>query len=259
MTGVGLDGTLKLDAVEARGLAFTEISAHIRSQGGELTVLPLEATAYDGSYYGTFNIPLNGPPYSFRFNQRIEGMALGEALETLLGRAVIEATADTRWSGSFTGMHWPDIRDSLQAEGSLALHDGQINGFSLRQMIEDAVPSALGGANHDPFTDDATTPFSSISGELEVADGVLENAEAHAASEYFIVEGSGKLDITAGELDYDLALTIVESFPTESERLLELLMGVTIPLHLDGPLTNLEISYGFEDALGEDFPEDEAD
>ena len=259
VTGVGLDWTLKLDAVEARGLEFTEINAHIRSQGDELTVLPLEATAYDGSYYGNFNVPLNGSPYSFRFNQRVEGMSLREPLETLLGWAVIEATADTRWAGSFTGMHWPAIRDSLQAEGSLALHDGQINRFSLRQMIEDAVPSALGGADHDPFTEDATTPFSHIFGELAVADGVLENADARAASEYFVVGGTGKLDMTAGELEYDLELTIVESFPTESERLLELLMGVTIPLHLDGPLTNLEVSYGFEDALGEDFPEDDAD
>ena len=256
--GIGLDGTLEFGAVEALGLELTDIRAQARSQGDELTISPLEATVYGGSYYGTFNIPLDGSPYSIWFEQRIEGMSLGEVLDTVVGWAVIEATADTQWSGFFTGMHWPDIRDSLQAEGSLALHDGQINRFSLRQMIEDAVPSALGGADHDPFTEDATTPFSRISGELEVADGVLENADARAASEYFVVGGSGKLDIAAVELDYDLELTMVEPFATESERLLELLMGVTIPLHLHGPLNSLEISYGFEDALGEDFP-DEAD
>lgn len=259
VNGVGLDVTLELDAVEAAGLEFNEVRVQIRSQGDELAVLPLEAMVYDGSYYGTFNIPLTGTPYSVWFKQRFEGVSLAEPLETLLGWAVIEATADTQMNGFFTGMHWPEIRDSLEAEGSLTLHEGQINRFSLRQMIEDAVPAALGGVDQDPFTEDATTPFSNISGQLEVAEGVMRNPDAHAASEYFVVGGAGKLDLTAWELDYDLELTIVESFPTESERLLELLMGVSLPLHLHGPLTSLDISYGFDDALGDDFEDDGVD
>ncbi len=258
VTGVGLDGTVTVDTLKANGLEFDAIEGVVRSRGDELIVQPLEASLYGGSYHGTFSVPLNGQPYSVWFDQRIEGMALAPPLNALFDWAVIEAETDTYWSGSFTGMHWPDIRDSLDAEGTLALREGRINRFSLTRLIEDAVPVALGGIDQAPFTRDATTPFDRISGELAVADGVLTNPDARAGSDYFSVGGSGDLDLAQLELDYRIDLTIIDAFETESEELLEVLRGVTIPLQLHGPLTDLDVQVDLEQALsGHDDDNDE--
>ncbi|SEO48271.1 AsmA family protein [Aquisalimonas asiatica] len=256
ITGVGLDGTVTIDDLRTNGLAFESIEGVIRSQGDELTIQPLEASVYGGRYHGTFNVPLNGVPYTVWFDQRIDGMALEPALTALFDWAVIEAETDTHWSGSFTGMHWPEIRDSLDAEGTLAFNDGRINHFSLTRLIEDTVPSALGGIDQAPFTRDATTPFDRIAGELAVADGVLTNPEARAGSDYFSVGGAGDLDLSDLELDYRIDLTIIDAFETESEELLELLRGVTIPLRLHGPLTELDVQFDLEQALGDDGDDD---
>lgn len=252
VTGIELDGTIMVDTLKAAGLTFKALKATIRSQGDELIVLPLEASVYGGSYYGTFNVPLSTTPYTVRFDQRIDGMALGEPLAALFGRALLEAEVDTHWSGSFTGMHWPDIRDSLEAEGTLMLRDGLIKRFSLTRLIEDTVPKAMGGANQAPFSQDATTSFDSIAGRLVVAGGVLKNPDAHADSDYFSVGGSGNLDLAELELDYQLDLTIVDAFETESEELLALLRGISIPLRLHGPLTDLDVQFELEQALGGD-------
>ncbi|MDN3519568.1 AsmA family protein [Aquisalimonas lutea] len=252
VTGIDLDGTIMVDTLKATGLTFEALEATIRSQGDELTVLPLEASVYGGSYYGTFNVPLRATPYTVRFDQRIDGMALGEPLTALFGWAVLEAEVDAHWSGSFTGMHWPDIRESLEAEGTLTLRDGRINRFSLTRLIEDAVPRAMGGVDQAPFSRDATTSFDSIAGKLVMEGGVLKNPDAHADSDYFSVGGSGNLDLAELELDYQLDLTIVDAFETESEELLELLRGISIPLRLHGPLTDPDVQLDLEQALGSD-------
>lgn len=258
-TGIGLDGTINVGALETNELVFEAIEARIRSQGDELTILPLEASVYGGSYYGTFSVPLNGAPYTIWFDQRIDALALEEPLTTLFDWAAIEANVDTHWSGSFTGMHWPDIRDSLDAEGTLVLSDGRINRFSLTRMIEDTVPSALGGVDQAPFTRDATTPFERISGELVAEDSTLRNSDARAESEHFSVGGSGELDLADLVLDYQLELTIIDAFETESEELLEWLHGVTIPLNLYGPLADLELDLDVAKALGGEAADEEND
>ncbi len=239
--GLHVDGELTIQALETNGLQFRDISAHYLSDGQLLQINPLQAEAYGGSYRGTWEIPLGVEPYRFRFDQRVEGLALREPLEALFGWAVLDSRVETRWEGAFTGMYWAQIRDSLEASGELNFRDGRINRFSLKRLIEDAVPSTLGGADTEPFEDEASTAFSTLGGSLYVADGVLSNPEARARSGHFAVRGAGELDLRGMELDYGLELTILRTFETESEQLLELLRGLTFPLRLRGPLTDLDL------------------
>ncbi|MCH8503019.1 MAG: hypothetical protein LAT50_01680, partial [Ectothiorhodospiraceae bacterium] len=239
--GRHVDGTLAVGKLESEGLQLTELTDRALSEGEILEINPLEADVYGGRYRGSFEVALGSEPLHVRFLQRVDDMALGDPLEALFGWAVLESQVDTQWQGAFSGLYWDQVRDSLEASGELRLRDGRINRFSLERLIEDAVPAGLGGAQTEPFAEDASTAFSVISGSLQLSEGELANSDARARSEHFAVRGSGDLDLETARLDYRLQLNILRTFDTESERLLELLRGVSFPLRLHGPLTDLEL------------------
>lgn len=259
LAGMGVDGSLAIGALKTNGLELTEVSARAHSEGDTLEFVPLQASLYGGNYHGELEVTLTDQSPRFSFDQRLESINLAEPFEALLGRAFLDSEGHTRWRGSFNGLRWPEIRDSLEAEGELYLRDGTINGFDLQNMIEDAVPEALGSPDKEPFGEDASTVFSSVSGEFTAANGKLDNAAAKAVSEHFSVVGEGALDMKTGELGYKLELTLVESFQTESEELLQLLDGVTLPLNLHGPLVDLEVEFDFEGLLDSDEPGEHGD
>ncbi|MCK8516020.1 AsmA family protein [Methylonatrum kenyense] len=260
-----ISGYLQWDRLETLDLAFERFRTDLQGDRRNLSLSPVTAAAWDGELDGAVTIDLESDPRAYDVRLSTFGIDPAIPLSTLFEGDFLSGDLDLDLSGRFHGQEWPAIRDSLDAEGTVFLSAAEIRGFSLKRQVEDSVPSSLGGASRDTFGDDATTEISQLEGELRIRDGRLENPSASARSRHFEAQGEGVLALDTLELDYRLLLRMVETFETDSERLLSLLRDIDVPVRLHGPLAELETDVSLpgtgddesEEATEED--EDDAD
>ena len=241
LEGVQVDGELEADALTAQGLTLETVQVGVEGTGRVLRADPARADLAGGSMHGSLDVRLDEDPQPVRFDLRLADVDVREVQETLFGLAVLDSELNAALDGGFAGFHLDDILASLEGRMELLFAEGEILGFSLKNMVEDAVPSALGGADKDPFEEGASTSFSDMTGEFTASGGILRNSEARARSGHFRAQGAGELALHELELDYTIDLMLVEAFEAGSERLLEWLEGNSVPLRLHGPLTDLEL------------------
>lgn len=251
-----VSGHVEIAELETLGLTFERFRMDLSGDGDTLTANPVTAAAWDGELDTSLAMELHTDPTAMRFSVNAFGVDPAIPLKALFETAPLSGTLEASVSGEFQGLYWPEIRDSLVADGDLMLSDAEIRGFSLTDQVEDSVPGALGGADKEPFREDATTAISQLSGELTMADGRLENPAAQARSTHFEAEGRGFLDLDPITLDYRLELRMVENLDTESETLLSLLQDINVPVRIHGPLPDLDIEVRLPGA-GEEIPDDE--
>lgn len=239
-----VSGYLEFERLQTLGLDFQRFRMDLQGDRQSLSFSPITAAAWDGEVDGAVSIDLQAEPlaHDFRFSAlQINPAIISSALfdsDSLTGKLDLDLT------GRFQGLDWAMIRDSPDAEGSVFLSAAEIRGFSLKRKVEDSVPSSLGGTSRDVFADDATTEISQLEGELVVRDGRLENTSASARSRHFEAEGEGMLELSELILDYRLRVKMVESFETESERLLSLLQDIDLPIRVYGRPRNRRQSSG---------------
>lgn len=249
-------GHVEIEELETLGLIFERFRMDLSGDGDTLTANPVTAAAWEGELDASVAMDLHTDPTAMRFSVNAFGIDPAIPLKALLETEPLSGTLEASISGEFRGLYWPEIRDSLVADGDLMLSDAEIRGFSLTDQVEDSVPGALGGADKEPFREDATTAISQLSGELTMAGGRLENPAAQARSTHFEAEGRGFLDLDPVTLDYRLELRMVENLDTESETLLSLLQDINVPVRIHGPLSDLDIEVRLPGA-GEETPDDE--
>ena len=242
-----LDGSLDFNALTSLGLVLDRLQLGVTSDRSTLRFEPARADLYGGSIHGNLRADLGSEPEQARMDLSIVDVDLAELQNVLFDLVALDARVDADLRARFIAREPADFLDSLDLEVDLLLREGEILGFSLKDMVEDAVPRALGGQDRDAFADGAGTRFTNLTGDLTLRDRQLRNDEAQARSDHFRADGQGELSLPGGELDYRIDLTLVEAFDTPSETLLGWLEGRSVPLRLHGPLNDLSLDVEWGD------------
>jgi AsmA protein len=191
---------------------------------------------YSGKASGTLIIDSSKPVPSFSGQFALENIAaqpfLADAADFKLLSGQAKVDLDIKGSGASAN----ELKSNIAGRGSIAVTNGAIEGIDLTAMIK-----SIGGGEMPNLEEGngAKTDFSDLGGSFTIASGLARSTDLQMTSPLLEVAGRGTVDVVIGNIDVIAQPQIVAG--PEGKGGANDLAGLTIPVHIEGPLAHPSI------------------
>lgn len=243
LKGHDVRGQLRIGELRARRIQAAKVAAKIALAGGRLEVAPLTAQLYGGTLEGSLAADANGNAVSVR--QTLNGIDIAPLLRDAIGKDPVEGRGRVQVDLGGRGATVPALKKSLAGSASLALKDGAVKGINLAKSLRE-IKARLGAKQDSSAAANGAekTDFSELSASFRVAGGVARNDDLLMKSPFLRLSGAGDIDLGNERIDYLAKVSVVNTAGGQEGKDLEHLKGLTLPVRLAGPFTQL--SYKLE-------------
>jgi uncharacterized protein involved in outer membrane biogenesis len=192
-------GTLKADSLRFGTLQATSVKSKLRLFPKQVYLDDLNFNLYGGHAAGSFVFNFAGQNPRYSTNARIAGVEVAQLLEAFpeaRGKMTGTMEGNVKLSGEVT--HSPDPLAGMRGTGQVSIRNGQLPSLQLnKNLTQLARLTNLGPASGDPSS------FSSISTDLNIANGRITSNKVAIVGNGVEVDGSGSMTLAgAGSLDY---------------------------------------------------------
>jgi len=255
---MNVDGKLRVDSGSFDTLDFADLETTVRWAGDVLTLAPLSASLYDGSFAGGVVTDLGRDEPAFEVNGDAKGIDLGAFLaDNLEGPGLLAGRFTGKVATTGSGIDFESIVRSLDGSGSMEIAEGHVGGLDVLESLS-RVSGVFGEDTVRQLSSRLAaegTGFSRLSGKVRLADGTMQMRELRLDSPDFSIDGKGEVDLLAAILDGEFRLTlsqaISESMRAEKSRAGALFWNaksgrVELPFTLNGPFSEPSANIDFE-------------
>ncbi|MDJ0926152.1 MAG: AsmA family protein [Gammaproteobacteria bacterium] len=242
-----LDGSLKLGEVIVAGARLQQLRADVTARNGVITLDPMSAQLYDGSYNGRIQLDVTGNQPRIDLDQTLDAVQIGGLLTDMLDVEQLKGLvkADIKLNG--TGLTQAELTRSLAGTLSFDLADSLYDGMDIWYEIRrvrarikrDPVPEREGPAQ---------TQITALAFGGVIADGVMRSERMSGEIPYLKLSGNGTLNLIEQALDYRLNARVFKT-PQFGAESLDDLTNLTIPLTIGGTIESPRIGVDLEDLL----------
>ena len=227
-----LEGELTLGRVKAANLVCTDILVGVRAQDGILTVDPIEAALYQGSFTGFARIDARGDTPGFTVRKDLAGIQAGPLLRDLAGKDLLSGTGTVTADMTTAGLTPQEMQQNLDGTLSLKFLDGAVYGINIPKMLRDTV-KRVKGQQSDP-TEVQKTDFAELSGTAAITKGLVRNNDLLLKSPLLRVTGQGSVDLPPQAVDYLITTRVVGTLEGQQGKELSELKGLSVPIRITG-------------------------
>jgi len=244
---LNLKAAMRVGSLRARNLQFNNVSGNLVAAKGRLDLNPLTADLYQGRLTGSLTALAEGNRVALK--QELSNVAIGPLMRDYAHKDMIEGRAQIALDVSAAGQSLAAVRESLNGSASLNVRDGAIKGINLAKSLRE-YKSLLSGGKQDATVagnKSEKTDFSELSASFKVTNGVAHNSDLVLKSPFLRATGAGTIDLAHDRIDYVAKASVVASAKGEGGKELAALNGLTIPVHLSGPIDNPSYRLEFGD------------
>jgi len=234
LQGRELKGQLRIDTIRTQATPITELNSAINLTKGRLTVGPHQAKIWGGQVKGSLVIDANTQTVSI--DEAVSNVDIESLLQSVAASDALSGRGNLTAQLSATGASRDAMLRSLAGQLGLQLKDGAVKGIDVQAILR-AARAALGKAPTQSATTDGQTRFTELTATATIKNGVADNQDLRIKAPLFRVEGSGTVDIAAGQLNYLAKVAVVETPDGQGGADIQALRGVTVPVRLTGPIS----------------------
>ena len=243
LKGLDASGRLQVGALQARGLKLANVKAEMRAANGRVEVAPHSAQLYGGSVEGALSAQAEGNRITVK--EKLANVSIGPLLRDFAEVDRLEGTGNLSLDVAAAGGSVEAMKRALGGTAQLALRDGAIKGINIAQVLRKAKAS-LGRGEAQAAAETEKTDFSEMTASFRIKGGVARNDDLEVKAPLFRITGAGKIDIGRSNIDYQTKVAVVGTAKGQGGAELAELAGVTVPVHLTGPLDSMkyDVDYG---------------
>ncbi len=218
----------------AKGVATRDVRLQGRWQDEAFAIDSLQG----GAFGGRFALAGRVEParQAWQTEGMLEGMDVAALLTTLQGTSRLTGRGEAHFSVTGRGWALPQWLETAAGRVQARIVDGAVLGVDVDRLLRDA-SSVLGGRKGNSV-DRGRTPFAEISASALLERGVLRSQDFYGRTERFTVRGAGSVDLRRSWLAWRFTLLLADLPVVRQDALLGILLGVPIPLEVQGPLTS---------------------
>ncbi len=235
LRALDLRGALTIGKAVISGLSIEDLSMKLAARKGLITLKPLQARLYEGRYDGNMTLDVRKATPRFAIDEKLSAIQAAPLLKDLMDDDFLSGKGDVRVALTTRGNDMPALRKNLDGDAAFSFRDGAVKGFNLAQLIRQA-KAALKNRPLPPEKARQQTDFTELSGTFQVKQGIASNKDLKARSPYFRITGEGRADLVREQIDYLLHARIVDTGIGQTDRELDDLKGVDIPVRIEGDL-----------------------
>lgn len=235
---VRASGKAQIGKLRVRGINATDVRFTLQANDGKLNVAPLTARLYEGTANAKVAAHADGNRISAA--GAMSGIALKPFVADLGGSAKVEGKANLKFDLSTSGATTAALKRNLDGSLSIAVQDGAIRGIDVVQTITGALGFITARKTQTGTLDEAKlTRFSSLTASAQIDNGIANSKDLQASAPGLKIAGAGRLDLVKEELDYVLRAQLTASPLGADRRVVNALLGYTVPIQITGPLDSL--------------------
>ena len=224
-------GSLKIS-----NLTLTQLATTLTAKGGLITLHPLTASLYNGSYQGNIQFNSNLDTPIITVNETLKDVAAGPLLKDLNGDDKVLGTASAKAKLTMRGLTPEQIKKTANGDVQFSFINGAVKGINIAQIIRDA-KAKLTGKKATASDEPVQTDFAELSGSANIKSGLVQNQDLLMKSPFFRINGRGKANLIKESIDYLTEVSIVETSKGQGGKELSDLKGLTIPVKIGGTFT----------------------
>ncbi|HEX4927560.1 MAG TPA: AsmA family protein [Burkholderiales bacterium] len=237
------DGRLQVGALQARGLKLANLKAQVKAANGRLDVAPHSANLYEGSVAGAISAQADG---RVAVKETLSGISIGPLLRDAANKDILEGHGNVALDVAAAGKSVNAMKKALDGTARLQLKDGAIKGVNIAEILRKAKTALSSQEAKAQAAQAQQTDFSEMSASFVIKSGIARNNDLEMKAPLFRVGGQGEVNIPASTLDYTVKASVVATTQGQGGADLSQLAGVTVPVHLTGPLADMkyDVDYG---------------
>lgn len=227
------NGRLQVGALQAKGLKLANVKAEVKAANGRLEVAPHSANLYEGAVTGAISAQADG---RIALKESLTGVAIGPLLRDAAQKDILEGKGNLALDVNGAGKSVNAIKKSLAGTARLQLKDGAIKGINIAEVLRKAKSALSSQQARAQAAETQKTDFSEMVASFVIRNGVAHNDDLDVKAPLFRISGKGDIDIGNSKIDYVTKAAVVASAKGQGGKDLEQLAGLTVPVHLTGPL-----------------------
>ncbi len=243
-----LDGELQLGELAVSGAKLSELVAKLRARDGVITLDPVTAKLYDGSYNGTLRLDLRGERPVIRLAQSLDAVQMGGLLADIAEMEQLEGLLVAKLDATGSGLTEQELLRSLQGQLSVQLADGLYKGMDIWHEIRRA-RALIKRAPPPPRTGPAQTRITELLMDGRISDGVFRTENLAGEIPFLRLGGRGEVDLLEKALNYQLEARVFEKPEFPDGESLDDLTNLVIPLTITGRIDSPKIGVSLEGLL----------
>lgn len=242
LKGLNVRGKVNIGQLQLHHLKLSRLAARIAVLDGRLDIAPISAALYGGSLNGSLSATAENQQFAVK--QQLDGISIQPLLKDLLGKDPLEGRGSVSLDLSTRGATVSALKKGLGGTAALSLKDGAVNGINVAKLLRE-IKAGLGNKSVTTTASAVEkTDFSALAASFRIAGGVAHNDDLKLNSPFLRMSGSGDIDIGSERIDYLAKVSVVNTATGQQGKDLAALKGLTVPLRLRGPFS--EIAYSLE-------------
>ncbi|GGC85569.1 AsmA family protein [Undibacterium terreum] len=233
-----LKGSVQIGQLQVKKLKLSELALPLKASEGVLSIAPLSAKLYQGTLAGSATVNANSNSFSLRTT--LTDVNVNPLLKDALDHDILEGRGKLILNLTTTGKSTPAMKQALDGDISIELHDGAVKGINLAKSLRDFKSKILNKSDQQQAANASEkTDFSSFSASMHFHDGIGKSDDLSLKSPFLRVGGTGTLNVVNSSLDYLANVVVVNTAAGQGGADLGQLKNITVPVRINGPLTAL--------------------
>lgn len=231
-----LQAIIEIGKLKAGAMTLESVKTDVQASKGQLRIGPHSARVGGGTIQGDASV--NARTNQFHIKETLSKINVDTLAKEMGQDSRVEGQANVVLDLTSRGETVDQLRQNLAGKGNFNIANGAIRGVDIERLLQ-SIQNVFKGGALPAFSSSDRTVFSDVSGSFTVTQGVATNKDLSITAPVFRVQGQGEINLVTEQLNYLARLSVVDTRQAQASGELDALRGITIPVRLTGPVSNL--------------------
>ena len=244
---LNLDGSLRIGSLKVANVKSTNVRIDVKAHNGQVNIAPLSANLYQGSVNGSLSVNAAPATPVIAINQTLSGINVAALTKDAANFDTLEGKGNVGMNLTMQGNTVSAMKKALNGSMSLNLADGAVKGINIAKNLREFGKGGVSktqAANKEEKTD-----FSELKASFKVNNGVAHNDDLSLKSPLLRLSGNGDINIGNDSMNYLARATLAKTLEGQGGK--DTVGGITVPVRISGPFTELKYTLDFGAMAGE--------
>lgn len=237
---LNLEGGLRIGKLKVANIQSSQLRVDIKAHNGQVIVSPVSANLYQGSVSGSIAINAAQKIPGFAVKQSLDSIDIGPLLKDAVNLDMLEGRGDVDLNITTQGNTVSGLKKALNGAVGINLADGAVKGINIARKLREF---GKGGSDTETANKSEKTDFSEMKATFKIKNGVAHNEDLSLKSPLLRLSGKGDIDIGNDSINYLAKATLAGTLEGQGGK--DVVGGVTVPVRLSGPYTDLKYKFEF--------------
>lgn len=234
---LNLDGDIRIGSLFVSGLTLNDVALGMNADQGLITLTPVQARLYQGTYSGTLSLDARSNIPAFSMQSSFQNISVAPLSTDFIGASYLSGIGTINLDLNAQGRDTQTLISNLNGTADLNLNEGIFQGADVGAILSQ-LETMLRSRRLINVNRGEQTAFDKLSASIQISNGIARSNDLLIQSPGFNVSGRGILANLQNEsLNFDLLATVNPATATLESQEYDI-GGYSLPINCSGNMSS---------------------